>query len=273
MTSYSYSDLNQRFGYPGQSELVLDQAAIRQALYNIFTTTPGEAGPIFEPEFGSLLPQLVHEPMDRITEMRLEAATLQAIQRWEPRIEVDIGQSSIVANYQYQLYDVRIVYRIRHSGESGIANLKLRRTQEVEFRPFTLLEKIISLRELGWPGTYEFCRVRPNGDLGFSGDLSWGQLTVWTEFTTWGTGATNFFRYTTIIDSGYDTQRKITPVFESGSEDILEILVSTSSDGLVYNDPAPFDQNSIYTPRFLKFEFKLSSINPVFLTADLYFYI
>lgn len=110
MTPHTYKDLNRNFGSSGAADLLFDKDAISQAFYNIFYTAPGEASPIFEPDFGSMLRHLIHEPMDNVTVYKLQAATFQAIQRWEPRVVLDLSQSRIVPNYSLQQYDVTLLY-------------------------------------------------------------------------------------------------------------------------------------------------------------------
>ena len=120
-----YVDLNSMIGNPGESDLLYDKQAIHQAILNIFRTTPGEAGPIFEPEFGSLLYNLLFEPMDDVTSTKIRAATFQALQRWEPRIDVDFSSSTFEANDAFSRYDVSIQYRIRSSGRIGTSVVSL----------------------------------------------------------------------------------------------------------------------------------------------------
>ena len=121
----SYSDLNPNFGQAVQPDLLFDKAAISQALRNIFSTIIGEAGPIFEPEFGSILPMLLHEPFDDDTKDKILVATIQAAQRWEPRIDIDFAQSNVALVSQMPGYQIFLVYTIRHTGELGASRFTL----------------------------------------------------------------------------------------------------------------------------------------------------
>lgn len=121
----TYVDLNSFFGYQGSPDLVFDRQAISQALRNIFSTTPGEAGPIFDPEFGSLLPQLLQEPLDEITAFKIRGATIQAVQRWEPRVEIDFSASDVQVVPQLPGYHVILSYKIRYTGETAVASVQL----------------------------------------------------------------------------------------------------------------------------------------------------
>ena len=124
-TNATYSDLNRFFGQEGAPDLLFDKQAISQALFNIFQTLVGEAGPIFEPEFGSILPQLLQQPLDEITAFEIRAATIQAAQRWEPRIEVDSSQTSVIVDQVSPGYQVYLVYRIRQTGEVTSLTIRL----------------------------------------------------------------------------------------------------------------------------------------------------
>ncbi|WP_046059703.1 GPW/gp25 family protein [Paracidovorax citrulli] len=61
-------------------------AHIRQSVAVILTTPIGRR--IMREEFGSLLPELIDQPDNPATEIRLFAAAAGAIMRWEPRLRV-----------------------------------------------------------------------------------------------------------------------------------------------------------------------------------------
>ena len=121
----NYIDLNSMIGSPGESQLLYDKQAIRQAILNIFKTTIGEAGPIFEPEFGSGIYNLLQEPFDDVTGMQIRVATIQALQRWEPRIELVFDETDVTVNDLNTGYDVNITYRIKKTGETASTLVKL----------------------------------------------------------------------------------------------------------------------------------------------------
>ncbi|QYX51509.1 GPW/gp25 family protein [Pseudomonas sp. S07E 245] len=62
------------------------RAHIAQSAEDILTTRPGTR--IARREYGSLLPELIDQPLNDATCLRLYAATVMALQRWEPRISV-----------------------------------------------------------------------------------------------------------------------------------------------------------------------------------------
>ncbi|MCP9760046.1 baseplate assembly protein [Aquitalea sp. S1-19] len=59
---------------------------IRQSIAKILTTPIGSR--VMRRDFGSLIPQLIDQPFDGKTRMRLMAASVMAIARWEPRAKV-----------------------------------------------------------------------------------------------------------------------------------------------------------------------------------------
>ena len=61
-------------------------AHLRQSIARILTTPIGSR--IARRDFGSLLPDLIDQPMNALGRMRLLAATAQALLRWEPRLRI-----------------------------------------------------------------------------------------------------------------------------------------------------------------------------------------
>ena len=59
---------------------------IQASIRDILTTRPGER--LMQPEYGSRLFDLVFEPNDFVTNQLLYIYTAEALQRWEPRIQV-----------------------------------------------------------------------------------------------------------------------------------------------------------------------------------------
>lgn len=59
---------------------------IRQSVRDILTTPIGSR--VMRRDYGSLVPRLIDQPGNPITRLRLLAATVAALARWEPRIRV-----------------------------------------------------------------------------------------------------------------------------------------------------------------------------------------
>lgn len=60
---------------------------IRQSVTDILTTPPGSR--VMLETYGSDLPDLVDNPSDMVTQIRIVMATAVALARWEPRIRVN----------------------------------------------------------------------------------------------------------------------------------------------------------------------------------------
>jgi phage baseplate assembly protein W len=59
---------------------------IRQSISDIITTPVGTR--VMRREYGSIVPDLVDQPMNRTTLLRVYAATAAAVMRWEPRFRI-----------------------------------------------------------------------------------------------------------------------------------------------------------------------------------------
>lgn len=66
---------------------------IAQSVEDILTTRIGTR--IARREYGSLLPELIDQPLNETTCLRLYAATAMALLRWEPRINLTRVQLNI----------------------------------------------------------------------------------------------------------------------------------------------------------------------------------
>jgi phage baseplate assembly protein W len=90
---------------------------IKDSIHLILSTGIGER--MFNPEFGSRLPQLVFEPNDLELKGVLKFYTAQALARWEKRIE--IGNISFMDDYRddNNTIGIRIEYTIRNSHIRG----------------------------------------------------------------------------------------------------------------------------------------------------------
>jgi phage baseplate assembly protein W len=87
--------------------------AVRQSLLLLLSTTPGER--VYRPEYGCLLARLVFAPNDDTTAGLAIHYVRQAVERWEPRVEIlglDARRDPDVA----QILAVELSYRVRASG-------------------------------------------------------------------------------------------------------------------------------------------------------------
>lgn len=65
-------------------KLISDREHLRQSIEMILNTPIGTR--VMRPEFGSELPRLVAAPMTPATDIRIYAATIDALTKWEPRL-------------------------------------------------------------------------------------------------------------------------------------------------------------------------------------------
>ena len=82
---------------------------IQQAIRIILSTMPGER--LMRPEFGCRAYELVFAPRNSFTENQVKGHVREALERWEPRIEID----DIVVEYPHDeaIMRVKIYYTIK----------------------------------------------------------------------------------------------------------------------------------------------------------------
>jgi len=87
--------------------------SIRESMLNILLTRPGER--LMRPEFGAGLREFIHYPNTETTRSLIADAARRAVERWEPRVQVEDVQ---VAPDPRRLSHVSlsIHYRIRYDG-------------------------------------------------------------------------------------------------------------------------------------------------------------
>ncbi len=109
-TGYTWSDANTQIGQNGLSDIVYDYDSINNSIFNILGCPLGTRG--WHPTFGSELPMLIWEPIDVITAMEIKRATIDALQKWEPRITLVAGQSSVTPLTDNTGYAVVLTYKV-----------------------------------------------------------------------------------------------------------------------------------------------------------------
>jgi uncharacterized protein len=60
---------------------------VRESIWIILRTSLGER--VYRPDFGSRLSELAFEPMNSATMIRIRLYVVEALEIWEPRIEID----------------------------------------------------------------------------------------------------------------------------------------------------------------------------------------
>ena len=87
---------------------------IRQSLADILSTPVGTR--VMRRDYGSLIPELIDQPLNRATLLRLYSATVTAITQWEPRIKIT-GVTRYVDDDGKAVLDIEGT--IRETGQPG----------------------------------------------------------------------------------------------------------------------------------------------------------
>ncbi len=111
----------------GEIALVSGEKDIEQAIWIILGTRPGER--VMRPTFGCRAHELVFEPRDATTSSLLKSYVQEALEFWEPRIQLisveaytdEENDGTVLVDIQYRIkstHDVRsIVYPFYLAGE------------------------------------------------------------------------------------------------------------------------------------------------------------
>ena len=114
-----YSDEFAGIGFSarGGVEMVEGNASIRQAIYLILSTVPGER--VMRPDYGCLIHTLVFAPNDDTTAGLAIHYVQRALNQWEPRIEILHLDANRDAE-ETEVLNITLVYRVKtmHRTES-----------------------------------------------------------------------------------------------------------------------------------------------------------
>ncbi len=103
-----------QFNPRGQIALAQGERDIEQAIRIILETIPGER--VMRPEFGCRAKELLFSPMNAGTEALLMRYVEQALQRWEPR--VDVISVGVVDTPRDGTWLVEINYQIKSTHDT-----------------------------------------------------------------------------------------------------------------------------------------------------------
>lgn len=121
-----YEDINNSFSLDKYDIDIVNIEAINAQIINILTTIIGSR--VKEPTFGSLVPDLLFDPVDNITAWKIETAMWDAIMTWMgDRLELDLAQSTVSAEIDAQTFTATVVYRLKSTNDPGTLSLKLSR--------------------------------------------------------------------------------------------------------------------------------------------------
>ena len=106
-----YSDINKNYYIDRQTsdfKKEYDVDAVRNSVINILTTKKMERRML--PEFGASLEQLLFEPITDLTSERIRKVIEEALNNWEPRVEVTA--INIKADEDNMMYNIIVEYNI-----------------------------------------------------------------------------------------------------------------------------------------------------------------
>lgn len=99
----------------GRIEMVGGAEAVRQAIFMLLSTRPGER--VMRPDYGCDLHRLAFSSADATTAGLAIHMVREAIERWEPRAEILRLDASLEGSDQGRL-EVLLEYRVRRTGET-----------------------------------------------------------------------------------------------------------------------------------------------------------
>ena len=94
----------------GRIEMVQGDASVRQAIFLLLSTTPGER--VMRPEYGCDLGKVLFQPNDDSTAGLAIHFVKQAIRRWEPRVDV-VRLDAVPNPDRAEQLDIMLEYRVR----------------------------------------------------------------------------------------------------------------------------------------------------------------
>ncbi len=107
-----------RIGPAGRVEMVEEDVSVRQAILLLLSTSLGER--VMRPDYGCSLRQLVFAPNDDTTAGLAIHYVRQALERWEPRVEIvklDAGRAEGAGDR----LSILLEYRVKATQRAGSA--------------------------------------------------------------------------------------------------------------------------------------------------------
>lgn len=108
-----YSDVNQTS--PQTKPVLEDHEAVFQSIHNILVTASRTR--LFNPGFGADLENILFEPMNRVTEIRIRDIIFQSVSKADSRVIFNTAASTIEAKPDENSYEINLVFSIRGLGE------------------------------------------------------------------------------------------------------------------------------------------------------------
>ena len=121
LTGAVWIDINTNFTQNVLPDRIPDSyAIIYSSLVNLFSCEVGQRGRTFQPEYGSLWLRYLQEPLTEVTARAMEMGMLQAVRRWEPRININMANTRITPDHTLPGYKVRLAFTM--TGGAGVVH-------------------------------------------------------------------------------------------------------------------------------------------------------
>lgn len=105
-----YRDLNQRDPFVKDNEFLRNIETIHQSIQNILSTRKGER--LFNPDFGIDLEDSLFDLLDDVSSLEVLREVTEAVNLWEPRVEIIHNLTEIVPNVDNHSFDVKLVVKV-----------------------------------------------------------------------------------------------------------------------------------------------------------------
>lgn len=106
-----------------------DVQAVRNALYNIFSTKKGQK--ILSPEFGTSLEQFLFESITPVMGQIIGENILSSLSRYEPRIEV--LNITVVPNADENFYKIKLTFKFIDINKSSSIDILMDKSGQITF--------------------------------------------------------------------------------------------------------------------------------------------
>lgn len=124
----TYIDVNSLITSSSLPSLLADFDSVKwSSFYNLFRCPTGARGRIFNARYGSRLLWLLQEPLDDTTATEIYHELDDAIKTWEPRVKVNMPQSSVRVDFGIPGY--RCVLSLTDQITGQVSNLSFNLTK------------------------------------------------------------------------------------------------------------------------------------------------
>lgn len=120
-----YIDANSLYGVNDLPDRLPDIEAINNYIYNLINCAPGQRARTFQPTFGSLWLQFVHEPISDITSQKMQIFMIKALEEWLPMIQIDRSNTGIQPVQELPGYAVQIAFQMPNVANTQYVNFNV----------------------------------------------------------------------------------------------------------------------------------------------------